>query len=57
MWFAPRVRRRHQLPKSEAEAAASASACTEVGAATMTCELPLLDSGMHLGKGLSKGGV
>jgi NAD(P)-dependent dehydrogenase (short-subunit alcohol dehydrogenase family) len=27
------------------------------GAATMTGELLLLDSGMHLGKGLSKGGV
>jgi len=43
--------------KSEAEAAASAAACAEAGAATMTGELPLLDSGMHLGKGLSKGGV
>jgi len=27
------------------------------GAASMTGELLLLDSGMHLGKGLSKGGV
>ena len=43
--------------KSEAEAAASAAAFAEAGAATMTGELPLLDSGMHLGNGLSKGGV